>query len=344
MIHIPVNRIIKLIAEKRYKTIILEAPDGLRNQLIYLVEKLKKDTNVKEVLISGERCFGPCDLSLEDAIKLKVDAILHVGHTEYPHRNASSIARDYNIDIIYIPVYDDILISEKLFNKVKTVISKLNISSIGLLYSIYYQPAFEDLHDRLLKGNFVNVYVGKSEIRNMPDGQILGCEISSAKSIKDKVDAFIVVSSGIFHPLGVSLWTGKLTILVDPIFNRLINLNYEMKRRRSLIAYNILRFEEARRIGVLVSSKTLQCNLKIAQDIYRELINHDKLPQLIFVRNINEDILCYFPDIDGFIETACPRIAIDDIENFKKPILNVEQFLIYTGKRDFNEVYPPPHS
>ena len=41
--------------------------------------------------------------------------------------------------------------------------------------------------------------------------------------------------------------------------------------------------------------------------------------------NINPDVLLPYMDLDGFVVTACPRIAIDDSQMYKKPLITPKE-------------------
>ena len=59
----------------------------------------------------------------------------------------------------------------------------------------------------------------KNKIKAEIGGQILGCDASSAVKIKNKVDAFLYVGSGRFHPIEVQLETDKKVIMANPLTN-----------------------------------------------------------------------------------------------------------------------------
>ena len=78
----------------------------------------------------------------------------------------------------------------------------------------------------------------------------------------------------------------------------------------------------------------------MARYIINELRKRGKNTYLITLKDITPDNLAYFPSIEAYIQTGCPRISIDDLYNFHKPVLNIEQFMILTGQRKFEEIYP----
>ena len=51
---------------------------------IWLNEKILSETSI-EVIISGDRSFGSCDIPFYEAKKLDVDLIVHLGHTPFPY-------------------------------------------------------------------------------------------------------------------------------------------------------------------------------------------------------------------------------------------------------------------
>ncbi|HTY46363.1 MAG TPA: diphthamide synthesis protein, partial [Methanomassiliicoccales archaeon] len=42
-------------------------------------------------------------------------------------------------------------------------------------------------------------------------------------------------------------------------------------------------------------------------------------------------------DVDAFVSTACPRLAIDDYLRFKKPIITPKELEIVLGERDWKD-------
>ena len=49
---------------------------------------------------------------------------------------------------------------------------------------------------------------------------------------------------------------------------------------------------------------------------------------ILIVDNLNPDILLPYMELDGFVVTACPRIAIDDSQMYKKPLLTPKELEI----------------
>ena len=155
-------------------------------------------------------------------------------------------------------------------------------------------------------------------------GQILGCDVSAAERIKDKVDVFVYIGTGAFHPLGVALKTGKDVIVANPLTNQVSKVSKkDIENYRKKVKGLYLRFLNAKKIGILVSTKPGQHHLRQALELQKKL----KKPSYIFLaNNFSENDLENYPDIDIFINTACPRIEfkkvvnLEDIKDFSKKL------------------------
>lgn len=176
-------------------------------------------------------------------------------------------------------------------------------SKIGIITTIQYL----DQLDRIVK-----------ELKGVKGGQILGCSIGRAERIKNKVNTFLYIGSGTFHPLKIYEKTKKTVYCFNPKTKQLTKLSkelyerFENKKRTALI-----KFYSAEKIGILVSIKPGQNNLKKALEIKKKLKNKEGHIFIFDTLDINE--LDNFPFIECWINTACPRIADE-----KSNILNAE--------------------
>lgn len=62
-------------------------------------------------------------------------------------------------------------------------------------------------------------------------GQVLGCDVSNALKIAKKVDAFLFIGSGNFHPVQIALKTGKRVLTLDPFTGNLSEVSEEDDRK-----------------------------------------------------------------------------------------------------------------
>jgi len=130
-------------------------------------------------------------------------------------------------------------------------------------------------------------------------GQILGCDAKNAEKIKDKVDAFLYIGSGHFHP-GALLDLGKDIYLQN-------GEKLELKKRKNLAA----KFYASKEIGVIVSLKKGQMHMEWADDLKKRF--KEKNFYIFVCDTLDYSQLDNFPFVECWVNTACPRIA-DDIK------------------------------
>ena len=201
---------------------------------------------------------------------------------------------------LFIEAKADIDISQ-LSNKVKDNIK------YGLITTIQHLHQLKEINQKLSK--------------SVIGGQVLGCNVSNAVKIKDKVDAFLFIGSGTFHPLEIALRTGKGVYQFNPYINKIsIISNSEIDNRKRRIKGTYLKYLNSKVIGLIVSTKKGQNNLKSALEFKQK---SDKEIYIFVADNIDLQSLENFPQVECWINTACSRIALEDYDKFNKPIINL---------------------
>jgi len=143
-------------------------------------------------------------------------------------------------------------------------------------------------------------------------GQILGCNISKANKIKNKVDAFLYLGTGHFHAIALGL-LGKDVYILNP-FDGIITkldkkeiINYKKRKKTAM-----LKFLNADNVGVLISTKPGQ-----SYDIKKLYSLERKYPKKKFYFFVADTIdinqFENFNFIQAWINTACPRLEEDYI-------------------------------
>lgn len=173
-----------------------------------------------------------------------------------------------------------------------SVIKKLP-KKVGIVTSIQFLHQIENIAKQI-KGSIVG-------------GQVLGCNATMANKIKSKVDAYLFVGSGIFHPIKVALDTGKQVFLFNPItkeFKKIEQKQVDEYKKRKKAAIN--KFLHADKVGIIVSTKIGQKNLQRALELKKKT---DKQYFVFVCDTLNTTALEDFNFIDCWVNTACPRIS-----------------------------------
>jgi 2-(3-amino-3-carboxypropyl)histidine synthase len=321
------EKVIEIIKNKDCKNVLLQIPEGLKADYYKFVDIIEDKTNAS-VIVSADPCFGACDIPNYDLKNFEIDFILHIGHTSIPN------IKNSHIETYFIPAESDLDISQFI----KKAIPKINGKNIGIVTTCQHIQLIDKIKKILIDNNF-NPIVGKGDKRIELKGQILGCNFSAAKSIEDKVDCFLYIGSGNFHPLGLSLLSKKQVIVCDPYKKEvrdkeLIDLKDMILRQR----YGaIARSKDAKVFGILVGTKLGQQRVDMAYDIKQKLDIKEKKSYILSLNHFNPIFLEGFRNIDCFVSTACPRIAIDDYMSYKIPILTPIELDILLGLKKWED-------
>jgi len=292
--------------------ILIQLPEGLKRKALELAGELEKKGN--EVFISSSPCYGACDLALDEARRIKADKIIHYGHSDYGVKS--------DIPVEYV-VFDEEIEFEGILKKSLEFLK--NYKKIGLVTTVQHVKQLPEIK-KFLEENGKKVLIGKPSGLAKYPGQLLGCDTGSAKSIEKEVDCFLYFGGGTFHPLGAAIGTEKPFLAVDPFINKIQFLDKERDRARKRKRGTLLKAIEAENFGIICSTKPGQLNLEAAKEIKRKLKEVGRSAHILISNEINFESLENFVHFDCFINTACPRVAVDDFERIRKPMLGVDDF------------------
>jgi len=202
----------------------------------------------------------------------------------------------------------------------KALIEKLP-QKIGLITTVQHLDEIDSIKKQL-KGK--EVYTSKG-IRCKHECQVLGCDSDAAISLKDKVDAYLYIGSGEFHPkfILIRLDVDKKVYVYNPFSDEYKTMDKKsiekiLKRRNGALA----KFHSSENIGILVSTKPGQDRLKEAQE-FKEKIR-PKQGYILVSETLDFSELENFPFIDCFVNTMCERIGYDDTVRTPRPIVNID--------------------
>ncbi len=323
-----VEHIASEIKRRGAKRVLLQFPDGLKNYALKVVDDLQAMCNGVIFIVSADPCYGGCDVAVDEASRLGVDLIVHFGHTPYPMPIASKL----RVPVIYVPAYSMISVDD-VARKAGLMLRDRGFRKIGLVAVLQHIHVLDRVRS-LLEDEGFKVVVGGRCGAGLFNGQILGCDVCAALSVMGDVEAFLVLAGGDFHALGVALATGKPVFVADPYRNECRCIDGLVRKVLSLRWFNIVRASEAEVFGIVVGVKPGQARIEAALRVRDFILSRGRKCYLIAAREINPESLLPFHGIDAFVIAACPRIAIDDGRNFKKPVLTIGELKIaLSGER-----------
>ena len=317
MYEMDLDKVIRKITSKDAQTVGLQFPEGLKIQATKIARKIEEETDAT-VIISGDPCFGACDVS-DYKMKGSVDLIVHYGHTPLPLK--------YEVPTLFIEAFSKIDIKKDLEKSLENL---KEYSRIGLVTTTQHLHLLNEAKD-FLEDNGKEVILGSSP--STRKGQVLGCNFSSIKDLD--VEIFLFIGSGNFHPLGINLFSNTPVLALDPYNNEIRRMDDYADRILRIRFARITKSRSAKKWGILVSSKEGQYRMKLAKEIKKILEDAKMEAYIILVDNVTPDALLPYLELDAFVVSACPRIAIDDSQMYKKPLITPQELEIVLNKREW---------
>ena len=295
------------LKERGAKRVALQFPAGLKRKAADYARALREAGF--EVIVSGDPCYGACDLAL--GLLRDSDVLVHVGHAPV----------DNQPDVIFLPfpVDFDTHVLEAAVPLLKGPVTGL----VTTVQHIHLIPAMEEY----LRSKGIDVHVADGSGRTPLRGQVLGCCFSTARNTG--AGEILFVGTGVFHPIGIALSTKARVIALDPLAGTagLVSGDTLMRRRFAVIE----KARGAKSIGILVSTKTGQRRMELA----RKLAGLSPVAVIVPLQEITPDELLDL-GFDCYVNTACPRLAYDDQVRFPAPVLSPQEFEILCGARTWD--------
>jgi 2-(3-amino-3-carboxypropyl)histidine synthase len=207
---------------------------------------------------------------------------------------------------IFIPARINSAINTKKISELKLP------KEIAIAYSIQYKEIAEEIKNILAKTHKITSLI-----------QILGC---SKPLFSKETKAILLISSGKFHAISIAAETNlPVYVLESDELRKISEEEVTSLQKKKKAAY--MRFLNSEKLGILVSTKPGQENLKTAISVKNKL----KKKSYLFISN-NIDIREFenFNDINSWLNTACPRM------DFDSSICNIEDLDLSHSKNSLN--------
>ena len=312
------ERLVAEIMGRGVRRLLIQLPDGLKNEGPRLSSIIREKTGA-EVFVSASPAWGACDLSLDAAARLKADLLVHYGHNEFLRDSSNGLP------VLYIPAKS----KHDVMPLVEKAMPLLDGSRIGLATVVQHLHTLEGMTKVLESSNFRVTVPGRGPWAHN-SGQVLGCDYFGLKRIEPEVDSFLIVAS-YFHALGASLSLEKPTIYADPYDGTVRSLEQDRARIIRQRYAMVEKAKQAKNFGIIVSTKPGQSNPTIALNILSQLEQSGRKGVILYADEVRPDKLLDFLDIEAFVDTACPRLALDDPERFLKPIVTRDEIMVVMG-------------
>ncbi|MEA1945173.1 MAG: diphthamide biosynthesis enzyme Dph2 [Euryarchaeota archaeon] len=306
--------VVDTIKKNRAKTVGLQFPDGFKRKAIAISKKIENHTDSR-VIISANSCFGACDI--DTRLLESVNLLFHFGHAEIPNIKVNNV--------VFIELESDIDLLPVL-KKAVEVIS----DHVGLVSTVQFVHKLYDVQ-RYLGEHGIHSIISNGDMRIAYPGLVLGCNFSAVPDC----DEYLYIGTGDFHALGVSLATRKTVRIADPVINEIRRPDADKVLRQRCAA--IERSLDAQSFGIIVSTKIGQCRKDLAYDLCCMAEDHGLDAHILMMDMVTPEMLLPF-NLDVYVNTACPRIAIDNAALFPVPMLTPIEFEVVIGERKWEDL------
>ncbi|MBO4356587.1 MAG: diphthamide biosynthesis enzyme Dph2 [Candidatus Methanomethylophilaceae archaeon] len=319
MFDFQLDNIVAWIRDGGFSSVALQLPEGLKIRATEISDYLSEKTGI-DVLVIGFPCYGACDLF---NYKGKTDALVHFGHSPIPSQGDDP-------NVLYIESRSDVTLDDSIKGSLKDLPQK-----VGLLATIQYLDLIPVVKG-ILESMGREVFVGAGDMRIAYPGQVLGCNCSSAEAVIDDVDAFLFLGEGDFHPLAAAFGVKKTIFVLNPVTKELRDMSETRDRilRKRFAA--IQSAKKAQTFMVIVCSKVGQDRSDEADRVIEMIRSHGLRAYKSVMEEITPISLMAYR-VDAFVNTACPRVAMDDSAKYDRPMLTIPELEIVLDERTWDD-------
>ncbi len=307
------------IGDGGFSSVAIQMPEGLKIWAPDISRILEERTGASVVIV-GRPCYGACDLFDYHGW---ADALVHFGHSPIPSQGDDP-------NVLYVESRSDADVDPSVIGSLSGLPAR-----VGLLATVQYLGLIPKVAG-MLESSGRTVMVGQGDRRIAHPGQVLGCNCSAAEAVDGEVDGYLYIGEGDFHPLAAAFGMDKPVLVLNPVTGEVTDMAERRDRilRRRFAVIQSAR--DAQRFMVLVCSKVGQNRTAEADRVEAMLRSHGKEVSRLVIEEVDPTSLMAY-GVDAFVNTACPRIAMDDSARYRKPMLTPPELEIVLGERGWED-------
>jgi len=311
------DKTIRQIKRRNSKKVALQFPEGIIHLSTIISDILKSNTDIENVVILSDVVYGACCIDDISSYLIGCDLLIHYGHSclfEIPK---------CLVEVVYVFVE----ISIDTSHCVDTVLNNIDFKHLSVLGTIQYNSAVRKIKKSLEeKLEAIGDQKGLEIPRAFPlsTGEVLGCT-----SPKIRTNNVLFVSEGRFHLESLMINNPhKNYFRYCPSTKILTREEHDYK---SFLEFrNQKKLEALKCTSFLVVFGTLgrQGGTSLLNRITESLRRHNRRYSVVFLSEIDEELIRGLEDSTAVIEVACPRIAIDWGTLFSHPLITPFEYFM----------------
>lgn len=307
------------IRQNGFKRVALQFPEGF---LVYacVIADLLERFGECETVILGDVTYGACCIDDFSAGGAGADFLVHYGHSCLVPIDVTKIKVMY----VFVDITIDLLHLKESIN--------LNFpgQEVALVSTIQFASSVAALR-ALLPAHI-------PQAKPLSPGEILGC---TSPKIPSTTEVLIYIGDGRFHLESIMIANPRVAAYqYDPYSKRLTREEYEEAAMQAVRAQAVQRAQGAAHWGIILGTLGRQGAPPLAARLAALLAKHNRTHILLLLSEIFPSKLALFPDVDAWVQIACPRLSIDWGYAFDKPLLSPYEAMVALGEAEWQSEYP----
>nr|POE96433.1 diphthamide biosynthesis protein 1 [Quercus suber] len=317
-----IHKTIHRVRSANAKKIALQMPEGLLLFATTISDILVQFCPGTSTLIMGDVTYGACCIDDYTARALGCDILIHYAHSCLIPVNITQIQTLYVFVDIQIDVPHLLASIEQNFRPGST---------IAMVGTIQFNATLHGTAQQLREAGFTILI---PQIMPLSKGEILGCT-SPHLSPDQNIDLILYLGDGRFHLESAMIHNPHLPAYrYDPYSRRLTHEVYDHDTLLSDRSKALSQARKARKWGLILGSLGRQGN----PHTMRMIEQHLRASGISWVNLLLSEIfpgkLAMMPDIECWVQVACPRLSIDWGYAFPRPLLTPYEALLVLGKQE----------
>lgn len=307
------------------KRVALQMPEGLLIFACTIADIIERFTEA-EVVVMGDVTYGACCVDDFTARALGADLMVHYGHSCLIPIDATK-----GIQMLY--VFVDIKIDTSHF--VETVMFNFQQgATIALVSTIQFASALQAAA-QVLRPQF-KVVVPQS--KPLSPGEVLGC---TSPRLEPGVDALIYLGDGRFHLESIMIANPATDAYrYDPYSKVFSREYYDHEAMRSARKDAIAAATTAKTWGLILGTLGRQGSPQIMEHLESRIRSLGLSHIRLLLSEIFPQKLQLFPEVEAWVQVACPRLSIDWGTSFARPLLTPYEASVALKEVEWQQTYP----
>ncbi|XP_014320188.1 2-(3-amino-3-carboxypropyl)histidine synthase subunit 1 isoform X1 [Myotis lucifugus] len=318
------------VQQAQAKKVALQMPEGLLLFACTIVDILERFTEA-EVMVMGDVTYGACCVDDFTARALGADFLVHYGHSCLVPMDTS--AQDFRVLYVFVDIRID---TAHLLDSIRRTFPPA--SALALVSTIQFVSTLQAVAQELKAEYRMSV----PQCKPLSPGEILGC---TSPYLPKEVEAVIYLGDGRFHLESVMIANPDVPAYrffsrYDPYSKVLSREHYDHQRMQTNRQEAIATARSAKSWGLILGTLGRQGSPKILEHLESRL----QALGLPFVRLLLSEIfpskLSLLPQVDVWVQVACPRLSIDWGTAFPKPLLTPYEAAVALRDISWQQPYP----